>query len=333
QSALERWEAREDIVAILIDADSDRAFCAGGDIVNLYRSAIGQADADYPRRFFIHEYRLCHDLHRLNTPCIAWGHGIVMGGGMGVFSGASHRVVTETSRLAMPEIKIGLFPDCAATWFFNRMPRYLARFIALTGVTLNADDALFSGLADYAIEHAAKHEVLDALAAVEDWRNPQAAVAAVLGAAENRQPAATAGHARLAAHLDTIRAATAGADLVTIVQRLSALAEAEDGWLAEAGANIAAGCPVTAHLIHRQLQTGCLLSLPDVARTELAMALQCCARPDLPEGVRALLIDKDQNPQWRHQSVADVPADYVDAHFEDAWSGPHPLADLAPVTF
>lgn len=331
QSAVERWEAREDVVAILIDADSDKAFCAGGDIVNLYRSSIGDADPDYPRRFFTHEYRLCHDLHRLTTPCIAWGHGIVMGGGMGVFSGASQRVVTETTRLAMPEIKIGLFPDCAATWFFNRLPRYLARFIALTGTTLNAADGLFAGLADHAIQHAAKSEVIDALAAIENWADPQAVVARVLSEAERSRPAATAGEARLVAHLDAIHAATSGPDLATIVQRLSALAEADDAWLAEAGANIAAGCPVTAHLIHRQLEAGCFLSLAEVARTELAMALQCCARPDLPEGVRALLIDKDRQPRWRYSDVADVSTEYVDAHFAPAWTGPHPFEDLAPV--
>ncbi len=331
QSAVERWEAREDVVAILIDADSDKAFCAGGDIVNLYRSAIGDADPDYPRRFFTREYRLCHDLHRLTTPCIAWGHGVVMGGGMGVFSGASHRVVTETTRLAMPEIKIGLFPDCAATWFFNRLPRYLARFIALTGVTLNAADGLFAGLADHAIPHAAKAEVVDALAAIEDWSNPQATVAEVLGGVERGRPAATAGEARLAAHIDTIRKAAAGPDLATIVQRLSALAESGDAWLAEAGANLAAGCPVTAHLIHRQLEVGCFFSLAEAVRTEFAMALQCCARPDLAEGVRALLIDKDRQPRWQFASVADVPTEYVDAHFEPPWAGPHPLEDLGPV--
>ena len=330
QAAVKRWEAREDVVAILIDAESDKAFCAGGDIVNLYRSAVGDADPDYPRRFFTHEYRLCHDLHRLNTPCIAWGHGIVMGGGMGVFSGASHRVVTETTRLAMPEIKIGLFPDCAATWFFNRLPRYLARFIALTGVTLNAADGLFAGLADHAIAHAGKAELIDALAAIEDWSNPQAAVAGVLDRAERDRPGASAGEARIAAHIDVIRAAAAGPDLATIVQRLSALAQSDDAWLAQAGSNLAAGCPVTAHLIHRQLEVGCLLSLPEVARTELAMALQCCARPDLPEGVRALLIDKDLQPRWRFASVADVPDEYIDAHFEPAWTGPHPFADLEP---
>lgn len=328
ESAIERWEARTDIVAILIDADSDKAFCAGGDIVNLYRAAIGEIEADYPYRFFTHEYRLCHTLHRLKTPCIAWGHGVVMGGGMGVFSGAGFRVVTETSRLAMPEIKIGLFPDCAATWFFNRLPSYLARFIALTGVTLGAADALFTGLADHAIEHAAKPDVLDALAAVDDWRDPAAAVAKALGTIEERRPAAQAGDAHLIAHLDTIRHATAGPALAPIVARLSALAESSDAWLAGAGTNLASGCPVTAHLIHRQLTIGRFLSLDDAVQMELAMALQCCAHADFPEGVRALLIDKDRRPQWRYSDIAAVPAAYIDAHFLPAWEGEHPLADL-----
>ncbi|WP_423822414.1 enoyl-CoA hydratase/isomerase family protein [Salinisphaera sp. SPP-AMP-43] len=330
QRAIDAWEARDDVVAIVIDADSDKAFCAGGDIVNLYRSSVGDGEADYPERFFTAEYRLCHDLRRLSTPCIAWGHGIVMGGGCGVFAAASHRVLTETSRLAMPEIKIGLFPDCAATWFFNRMPAYLARFLALTGASLNAADSLFAGLADHAISHAAKADVLAGLAAVDDWRDPQTTVAWILAETEAARPAAEAGEARLQAHLDTIRQAASGADLTQIVERLSGLATADDAWLAEAGHNLIAGCPVTAHLVYRQLEFGRYLSLREAIQTELAMALQCCAHPDFPEGVRALLIDKDQQPRWRFKHVAEVPANYVDRHFVPPWTGRHPLADLAP---
>ncbi|RJS93314.1 enoyl-CoA hydratase/isomerase family protein [Salinisphaera sp. Q1T1-3] len=329
RDALTRWERDPDVQAVLIDAVGDKAFCAGGDIVNLHRAITGEIAADYPARFFTEEYRLCHDLHRMRTPCIAWGHGIVMGGGCGLFSGASHRVVTETTRLAMPEIKIGLFPDCAATWFFNRLPSYLGYFVALTGASLNAADCLFAGLAEHAIAHAEKAAVLEALVTA-DWQGEaHATVTEALVAADKRAPGAVLGDSRLLQHAAVIRAATAGGDIAAIVERLTALAGVDDAWLAECGNNLVQGCPVTAHLIDRQLRDGRYLSLREAVQRELAMALACCAHVDFPEGVRALLVDKDKTPQWRFPSVADVPAAYVDAHFQAAWTGAHPLANLA----
>ena len=329
-SAIHDWEARPDVVAILIEAEGDKAFCAGGDIVNLYRAIIGEIEADYPQRFFTEEYRLCHDLHRLTTPVIAWGHGIVMGGGCGLFAGASHRVVTETTRLAMPEIKIGLFPDCGATWFFSRLPHYLARFISLTGATLNSADVLFAGLAEHGIAHRQKQDVIAALTAAADWYQPHRTVARVLAAAEQRHPGADTADSRLMAAAPTIREAARGGDLADIVAGLTALTEADDDWLAESAGNLAAGCPTTAHLIHDQLETGRYLSLAQAVQRELAMALACCRHADFAEGVRALLVDKDKTPAWRYDSVAAVPDQHVADHFVPGWSGAHPLADLGP---
>lgn len=328
QQAITAWEADPTLACILIDANSDKAFCAGGDIVSLYRSISGEGEPDYPERFFVNEYRLCHDLHRLSTPVIAWGHGVVMGGGLGLFESASHRVVTETARLAMPEIRIGLFPDVAGTWFFNRMPRYLALFVALTGATLDAADALFTGLATHARTHESKATLLAALVAQRDWQAPHATVANALDAMPLDSIAARPASAPIIEHLDTLFEATRGPTLAAIGQRIAALADHPSPWLSAAAHSLAGGCPVTAHLIHRQIDNGRYLSLADGTRRELAMALQCCAHPDFAEGVRALLIDKDKRPNWHFQSIAEVPADYVDRHFTPTWEGPHPLADL-----
>lgn len=327
---LTAWDSDAGIAAIVIDASGDTAFSAGGDIVALYKSLTGQGDPDYPDRFFTLEYRLCHAIHRLATPCVAWGHGLIMGCGMGLFCGASHRVVTGGSMLSMPEIKIGLFPDCGATWTFNRLPDRLGLFIALGGARLNAQDALFCGLADRAIDHAAKADVLDALTGISDWTQPHAAVDRVLRQCARERPAEI-GASKLLEHALTIREATDAATLPAIVAGIRRLASADDPWLVEAASNLEAGCPTSAHLIHRQLSEGRYLSLKQAVMRELKMALQCCRHPDFAEGVRALLIDKDNEPHWLYDSVSAVPSDHVDAHFRAPWDGDHPLRDLPDV--
>lgn len=327
---LTAWDADREIAAIVIDARGERAFCAGGDIVALYKGMTGQGDPDYPDRFFSLEYRLCHALHMLDTPCVAWGHGLIMGGGMGLFSGASHRVVTESAQLAMPEIKIGLFPDCAATWSFNRMPARLGLFAALTGATLGAQDALVAGLADRAIAHEARDDVIDALTRISDWGAPHAAVDRVLRRF-SQERLADLGVSKLLEHALAIREATDAATLGGIVAGIRKLSTHGDSWLIQAAANLEAGCPVSAHLIYRQLREGRYLSLKQAVMRELKMAFQCCRHPDFAEGVRALLVDKDKQPLWHFESVAEVPADYIDAHFRAPWDGDHPLRDLPDV--
>lgn len=327
---LTAWDADPEIAAIIIQATGDRAFCSGGHIVALYKGMTGQGDPDYPGRFLTLEYRLCHAVHSLSTPCLAWGHGLVMGGGMGVFAGASHRVVTETSQLAMPEIKIGIFPDCGATWFFNRMPPRLGLFVALTGASLAGEDALLSGLADRAIEHAAKDDVVAALARNEDWSAPHTAVSRVLRRISQERPA-TLAESKLLRHAATIREMTDAATLAGIVGAIRKRITHEDAWLAESAANLDRGCPVSAHLIYRQLGNGRYLSLKQAMMRELKMAVQCCRHPDFAEGVRALLVDKDREPHWHFESVSEVPADYIDAHFRAPWDGDHPLKDLPDV--
>ncbi|MAD21828.1 MAG: enoyl-CoA hydratase, partial [Halomonas sp.] len=148
---LNQWQSDERVVAVLLDSAGEKAFCAGGDVVNLYKAIQGEGAADFPERFFENEYRLDYQLHTFPKPVICWGNGIVMGGGMGLLSGSSHRIVTETSRLAMPEVTIGLYPDVGASWFLNRLPGGAGRFLAMTGGQINAPDAVHLGLADRAI--------------------------------------------------------------------------------------------------------------------------------------------------------------------------------------
>lgn len=333
---LKAWDADPDVVCIFIEGAGDKAFCAGGDIVRIYHGMRamdkqGDGDPDYPDAFFENEYTLDYTIHRLTTPTVAWGDGIAMGGGLGILQGASHRVVTENARLAMPEIGIGLFPDVGATWFLNRMPGRSGLFCGLTGAHLNAGDALFCGLADRFVPAATRDEVLDTLAAAGDWTEPQRVVGHILRRFEHDADSHCP-PSHLRKHLDRINHLTDGETLSEIVSALRGLTEHEDGWLARAGETLDKGCPTTAALLYEQIRRGARLSLRQCFLRELKMARQCIRHPDFREGIRALLIDKDGQPRWRYASVAEVPDDYVEEHFAASWDGEHPLADLPEET-
>ena len=170
QSTLDRWRDDADIAAVFIEGGGEKAFCAGGDVQALHQSAVATpgGPCDYAERFFAREYRMNYTLHTYAKPLICWGHGIVMGGGLGVMAGCSHRVVTEKTRIAMPEVTIALFPDVGGTWFLNHMPGSSGLFLALTGASINAADAIFTGIADRFISSTYKSAVLQGLL----WASP-----------------------------------------------------------------------------------------------------------------------------------------------------------------
>ncbi|MFZ5724008.1 MAG: enoyl-CoA hydratase/isomerase family protein [Pseudomonadota bacterium] len=328
---LRRWADNPQIACVFLDGAGDKGFCAGGDVRRLYESAKScGADTpnDYARDFFGREYRLDHRIHTYAKPLVAWGHGVVMGGGVGLLAGASHPVVTETTRFAMPEITIGLFPDVGGSFFLNRMPGRSGLFLGLTGAQCNASDVLFLGLADRFIPHAQRQAVVEALAAAAWTDSPacnRAIVGKVLRTAERR-----AGIERplsnVRAHLDLIRQLTDADSCEAVVAQILAC-DSADPWIQRAQKTLRGGCPVTALLVWEQIRRAKHLSLADVFRMELVIAVQCLRHPDFAEGVRALLIDKDGAPAWQHPDVASVPQNYLDEFFSTPFAK-HPLADL-----
>lgn len=328
---LQAWQANSAVVAVFLQGVGDKAFCAGGNVRKIYDSVVA-APQQIPNKlaldFFATEYRLDYLIHRYSKPLIVWGHGIVMGGGMGLMAGASHRVVTEKSRLAMPEISIGLFPDVGGTWFLNRAPRNTGLFLALTAAQLNAADALFAGLADFAIPHAYRESVLDQLIKAQwcddAFLNAELVSRILRGAGKGMDLPLS----NVRTHFDLINHVTEADSLYAIVENLMTTA-CDDVWWQTAVNKLKAACPGSAHLIYQQLRRGKRLSLAEVFQRELIMALQCVAHADFAEGVRALLVDKDQKPRWQHAHVSDVPAAWVEQHFRSPWAQqPHPLADL-----
>ena len=332
---LAAWAADPRIAGVVLDAAGDKAFCAGGDVVALAREilalhsqqpgAVPQAAAD----FFEREYRLDHRIHRYPKPLLVWGHGIVMGGGIGLMAGASHRVATPKTRLAMPEIGIGLYPDVGGSWLLGRLPGKAGPFLALTGASINAADALFAGMADFALPHEAHGALLQAIGQAR-WQGDQAADGAQLSHLLQRLGEGTALPASpLRTHLERINAVIGHDRLVDIAPRLAALAQDADPWLAQAGASFVKGSPTSAAL-GLELQRRCRhLSLADTFRLEWQASVGCCAHQDFAEGVRALLIDKDKAPRWQPATLEQVTPQWIEDHLRPRFAGAHPLADLA----
>lgn len=316
----------DDVKLIFLDAVGDRAFCAGGDIVSMYKAMAASTELApstslnmlehapaFLLDFFTEEYTLDHAIHTCPKPIIAWGNGVIMGGGMGLHSGASYRVVTETTRMAMPELVIGLVPDVGASYFLNTLPAGIGLLLGLTGAKLNGNDAVQTGLADVCIAHAHKQAVLDALADLPEITSEQ--IEAVLAGFKDstEHPAPSMQWSQI--DLSELAQAT---DAESAQRALSAFAEQnkETALLQKGVTAMHHGSPLATKLFFEQLLRGKNLSLADCFKMELSLALSSVCSGELKEGIRALLIDKDNTPKWKYAGIEQVPNDYVDSQFE-----------------
>ena len=333
---LEAWAVDRSIVAVWLEGSGDKAFCAGGDVVALYRSLTEEGenrgagrDGLFAETYFATEYRLDYRIHTYPKPLMVWGDGIVMGGGLGLMAGGFQRLATETTRIAMPEITIGLYPDIGASWFLGRMPRGVGAYLGLTGAQLNARDALDLGLADRFIPRDRRAVLLAALTEADYGDRSLAALRAggqtALDEHEDRR-AAPAG--QVWPHLDHIQTLVGRVDAATAVSRILRDSD-DDSWLAANRARLEVGCPMSAELVWRMLERHAHSGLADAFRDELGLSVQCCRQGDFVEGVRALLVEKDKSPRWQHASVAEVPQADIQALMTPLWpSESHPLRDL-----
>ena len=332
EGQLRRWLDDPTIACVVLQGAGEKAFCAGGDLHGLYkgmlaqRAAAGEAvdvrsDAGV---FFAEEYRLDHRIHTSAKPILCWGHGIVMGGGIGLMAGASHRVVTERSKVAFPEITVGLFPDVGGSWLMRQVPRGAGLFLALTGAPLAASDAIYAGLADVCIDGSQREAVIEALcehAWTGDAKQDGERLSAFL--AEMAMPTEPG---PLQVHAELIEQIVAAPTLEGVVDGILGLDDQEK-WLATAKATLQAGSPGSARLaweLHRHPQTR---ELADAFRTEFTVGLHVCSHGDFAEGIRALLIDKDRQPKWNPATLAEADEAWA-ARFFEPIPGPHPLADL-----
>jgi enoyl-CoA hydratase/carnithine racemase len=324
---LDRCERDADIKAVLIRGTGPKAFCAGGDVVAVVNSA--REGSSLQRDFFIDEYRVDHRLHRFAKPVVAFMHGIVMGGGMGLSQGASLRLVTDTTRIAMPETRIGLIPDVGATHFFGRMPAPLALYLGLTGVTIHAGDALFVGFADARSRVALPDELDSALRAISWSTEARADLRRALVAPDaTRLDGATlpALCPAIYRHFDPARS------VAEIMASLTEPAPEHAEWARTTLDLLRSRSPLMLTVCHAALQRGRRMTLAQSFRMEYDAVCEAIACGEFVEGVRAYLIDKDQTPRWQAPAIESVSTGQIDRFFAASGAAGvrlHPLADLA----
>jgi enoyl-CoA hydratase len=300
-SALDEWEHDDAVHTVLLTGAGERGLCAGGDVVALYHSAKG--DGTYARRFWHDEYLLNAHIARYPKPYVSLMDGIVMGGGVGVGAHASVRVVTDTTKMGMPEVGIGYIPDVGGTYLLPRTPGHLGLHAALTGAPFSGADAIAMGFAD----HFVPHDDLEAFKAAVIAEGPDAALAS-----HAVEPPASP----LLAQQHWIDECFAGE---TVADILAAL-RAHDSGLANDAANLVAtrspiALSVTLAAIRRAAE---LDTLEAVLVEEFRTSCAALKSHDFVEGIRAQLVDKDRNPQWSPATLAQCdPAD-VDVYFAPA---------------
>ncbi|RUO25385.1 enoyl-CoA hydratase [Aliidiomarina minuta] len=330
---LKAWRDDPAIACVWLEGAGEKAFCAGGDIVAMYKAMQDKPGTvvEEVENFFTSEYELDYLIQTFPKPFVIWGHGIVMGGGMGLMNGGSHRIVTEASRLAMPEINIGLYPDVGGTFFLNRMPERLGLFLGLTGASINASDALYLNLADHFVPFEQKTNLLERLQAIQ-WGDTatlnKQKLTDAMKTFENGHTAAMPAPV-IKAQREQLSELVSADDLSTVVNNILSY-QSDDKWMQRAQKSLQNGCPLTAHIVWQQLQHGVDLTLAECFQLELTLSVNCASKGDFGEGIRALLIDKDGKPAWTHKSVSEVPDETVDSMFIAPWSqDEHPLKNLA----
>ena len=299
------WAEDPAVELVIVRAAGEKAFCAGGDIRQLHDW--GKAGDPAARAFYRDEYRLNTYIKRYPKPYVALADGIVMGGGVGLSVHGSHRVAGERLMFAMPETGIGFFPDVGGTYFLPRMPGKVGTWLALTASRLGQADALWSGFATHAAPASSFDAIIETLAETGD---AEAALAA---------HAAPAGEPALPALQPVIDRCFSGGTVEAILANLDAEAEAGTGehaeWAARQAATMRQKSPTSLKIALRQMQVGAGADFEECMATEYRIVTRILRGVDFFEGVRAVIIDKDNAPEWRPARLDAVPDADIDAYF------------------
>lgn len=317
------WQKDDSILGVAIRGSNKEgvfgAFCAGGDIRFLH--AAGSTGNPQLEDFFTEEYALNHLIHSFGKPYIAFMDGIVMGGGMGISQGGSLRIVTERTKMAMPETAIGLFPDVGGGYFLSRCPGSVGEWLALTGDTIGAGDAVAFNLADGCIPSEQLPDLWETLAST-DFANVEALNAVVRSRFVSMEP-------KSAEHRSEIDACFAQSTVSAIEQ---ALLRGSD-WAKAEAATLRKRSPLMLHVVLEQIRRARKMTLAEDLRMERDMVRHCFyLRPgqsETVEGIRALAVDKDHSPRWSPASIEEVGDAEWKAFFDSPWPAhSHPLAAL-----
>jgi enoyl-CoA hydratase/carnithine racemase len=305
------WEKDPAVKAVVLRGAGDRAFCAGGDVTNLYREGTESSSGGTLRRdFFRDEYIVNRRIYRYAKPWISLIDGIDMGGGVGLSVHGSHSVASEKFMFAMPETTIGLFPDVGGGYFLTRLPGALGTFLALSSHRLKAADALWAGIVDAHVPSTKINELQAALGAADlAGSEAHAKVDAII--ARFAQPAGPATLPAMMHDIDRCFSADSVSEVVASLKRHGG------EWAGKQLAALLKLSPLSMAITLEQLKRCANRSFEDAMTIEYRMS-QACMRSghDFFEGVRALLIDKDQKPRWNPATIEGVTRDMVEAHFK-----------------
>jgi enoyl-CoA hydratase len=314
REALERWRHDGAVSRVIVTAAGGRAFSAGGDLRAIYEAGpAGRQEESIA--FWREEYALNAAIKHYPKPYVALIDGIVMGGGVGVSVHGSHRVAGDRFEFAMPEVGIGFFPDVGATWFLPRLPGEIGTYCALTGERLKAADALAAGVATHRVASARFPDLVEALCGA-------VAVDATLAAFASSPSTSVGGGEKkggpITAHrhtIDRIFAAGSVEEILALLDAEAASASSDARWAGEVAATIRAKAPLSLKIALAQMRRGRNWSFAECMQAEFRVVSRVAYGHDFYEGIRAVIIDKDNRPRWRPAALADVTAESVERHF------------------
>lgn len=311
QHHLDQWAADPQVYAVVLRGEGPKGFCAGGDIRSLHDSY--KAGSSLYQDFFVEEYALDLCIHHYRKPVLVLMDGFTLGGGMGLAQGADMRVVTERSRLGMPEVAIGYFPDVGGSHFLSRVPGELGTYLGVSGVQIQAADALYCGLADWFLESdkiAALDAGLDKLAFGDHPLKDLQGLLAKLGT----QTLDDAPLARLRSVVDHFFALP---DVPSMLEQLRSVSIGDSHqWALATADQLESRSPLAMAVTLEMLRRGRHLSLEDCFAMELHLDRQWFEYGDIIEGVRALIIDKDKQPRWNPPTLGGLDPKRVNQFFE-----------------
>lgn len=306
---LHEWDRNEDICLVLLKSAGSKGFCAGGDIKTLYQAKESPEALKAAESFFEEEYKTDHSVYQFSKPIVACLDGIVMGGGVGLTYGASHRIVTESTKWAMPEMNIGFFPDVGAAYFLNKAPGYVGRYVALTAKVLTATDVMYINGADAFLQSDKLSALLAQIDRV-DWHkeNTESTLNQLIGTFSSRPTL----EGKIAPFQSTI---DQHFSYSTIDEIMESLSTDTSEFANRVKKELLLKSPISLKVTLKQLIDGEEKTLESCFQTDLILAKNFMKHDDFYEGVRSVLIDKDQNPSYQYSKTTDVSSSIVDSFF------------------